>query len=105
MSATVQPTWLMLGASSAVARAFAREAAAHGGGILLAGRDTDDLERQAADLAIRPGVPAAPVPLDARDTAPHAAFAQDCAARASGPLNVFLAFGVMPGQAETDRDP
>ena len=105
MSTTAQPTWLMLGASSAVARAFAREAAAHGAGILLAGRDMDDLERQSADLAIRHGVPAAPVPFDARDTASHPAFVQDCVARAGGPLNVFLAFGIMPNQAESDRDP
>lgn len=104
MSAAVQPTWLMLGASSAVARAFAREAASHGAGILLAGRDMDDLERQAADLAIRHGVPVAPVPFDARDTASHAAFVEDCASRAAGPLNVFLAFGVMPDQTEIDRD-
>jgi short-subunit dehydrogenase len=105
MSATVQHTWLMLGASSAVARAFAREAAAHGAGILLAGRDMDDLQRQAADLAIRHGVPAAAVPFDARDIGAHAAFIADCAARAGGPLNVFLAFGVMPDQSELDRDP
>ncbi|TDG32417.1 SDR family NAD(P)-dependent oxidoreductase [Paracraurococcus ruber] len=105
MSATTNPTWLMLGASSAVARAFAREAASHGAGILLAGRDMDDLERQAADLAIRHGVPAAPVPFDARDLGSHRAFAEDCAARAGGPLNVFLAFGVMPDQAEADADP
>ena len=95
----------MLGASSAVARAFAQEAAAHGAGILLAGRDMEDLERQAADLSIRHSVPATPVPFDARDTASHAAFVEDCAARAGGPLNVFLAFGVMPDQAEADRDP
>jgi NAD(P)-dependent dehydrogenase (short-subunit alcohol dehydrogenase family) len=105
MSATMQPTWLMLGASSAVARAFAQEAASHGAGILLAGRDMEDLERQAADLSIRHNVPAAPVPFDARDTASHAAFVEDCAARAGGPLNVFLAFGVMPDQTEADRDP
>jgi NAD(P)-dependent dehydrogenase (short-subunit alcohol dehydrogenase family) len=105
MNATVEPTWLMLGASSAVARAFAREAAAHGAGILLAGRDMEDMERQAADLGIRYGVPATPVPFDARDTASHAAFVADCVARAGGPLNVFLAFGVMPDQEEVDRDP
>ncbi|MDO9706962.1 SDR family NAD(P)-dependent oxidoreductase [Paracraurococcus lichenis] len=104
-TATGAPTWLMLGASSAVARAFAREAAAHGHGVLLAGRDMDDLERQAADLAIRYEVPAAPVSFDARDHAGHAAFARDCAARAGGPLNLFLAFGSMPDQAELDADP
>lgn len=105
MSTTAQPTWLVLGASSAVARAFARQAAAHGAALLLAGRDTDDLERQAADLSIRHGVPATPVAFDARDIPSHAGFVADCAARATGPLNVFLAFGTMPEQSETDRDP
>lgn len=98
-------TWLMLGASSAVARAFAREAASHGAGVLLAGRDTEDLERQAADLAIRHGVPAAPLPFDARDVASHARFVEECMARVPGRLNVFLAFGVMPEQAEADASP
>lgn len=105
MSATMSPTWLMLGASSSVARAFAREAAAHGADLLLAGRDMEDLERQAADLRIRHGVQAVPLRFDARDFAAHAAFVQDCDARAKGTLNVFLAFGTMPAQAEADRDP
>jgi short-subunit dehydrogenase len=104
------PTWLILGASSAVARAFAREAAAHGAALLLAGRDMEDLERQAADLAIRHGVPATPLRFEARDLASHAGFVADCAARAGtgagdGLLNVFLAFGVMPDQTEADADP
>jgi short-subunit dehydrogenase len=34
-------TWLVLGASSSVARAFARRAAAAGGDLLLAGRDAE----------------------------------------------------------------
>ena len=76
------PTWLILGASSAVARAFAHEAAAHGAALLLAGRDMEDLERQAADLAIRHNVPAVPLRFEARDLQSHAAFVADCAARA-----------------------
>ncbi len=100
-------TWLILGASSAVARAFAREAASHGAALLLAGRDMEDLERQAADLAIRHGVPAAPMRFDARDLAAHAGFVADCHQRVGegGLLNVFLAFGVMPEQEAADADP
>ena len=49
-------TWLILGGSSSVARAFARRAAAAGADILLAGRDIEDLERTASDIAIRHAV-------------------------------------------------
>jgi short-subunit dehydrogenase len=95
----------MLGASSAVARAFAREAAAHGANLLLAGRDLEDLDRQAADLRVRHGVQAEPLFFDAQDFDAHTAFARDCDGRAGGMLNVFLAFGVMPSQDDADRDP
>ncbi|MGQ9368824.1 SDR family NAD(P)-dependent oxidoreductase [Azospirillum sp. ST 5-10] len=97
-------TWLILGASSAVARAFARVAARQGCAVLLAGRDRDDLERTAADLATRCGVPAEALPFDAADTASHAAFAARARAAAPGTLNVFLAFGLMPEQAAMERD-
>ncbi|MBI3710653.1 MAG: short-chain dehydrogenase, partial [Proteobacteria bacterium] len=46
--------WVVLGASSAIARAFARAAAA-GADIVLAGRDHADLEIGAADLRARYG--------------------------------------------------
>jgi short-subunit dehydrogenase len=105
--AGIAGTWLVLGASSAVARAFARRAAAEGAArLLLAGRDGEDLGRQAADLRIRHGVEAEVLEFDARDLAAHAAFAQQAASRATdGTLNVFLAFGVMPAQEEAERDP
>lgn len=99
-------TWLILGASSAVARAFAREAAAHGATLLLAGRDMPDLECQAADLTIRHQVAAVPLRFDAGDLASHAGFVARCLSQAGGGfLNVFLAFGVMPDQADADADP
>jgi NADP-dependent 3-hydroxy acid dehydrogenase YdfG len=102
----VSDTWVILGASSAVARAFAREAASHGAALVLAGRDMEDLEHQAADLAIRYGVPAMPMRFEARDLATHAGFVAECRRRAGdGLLNVFLAFGVMPDQAAADADP
>ena len=41
--APMTETWIVLGASSSMARAFARAVAERGGGLLLAGRDGDDL--------------------------------------------------------------
>jgi decaprenylphospho-beta-D-erythro-pentofuranosid-2-ulose 2-reductase len=104
MSAT--DTWLVLGASSAIARAFARVAAAEGADVLLAGRDRDDLGKTAADIALRSGRRVAVLDFDALDHDSHAALIARARAEAgSGTLNLFLAFGTMPSQAEIDADP
>jgi len=96
-------TWLVLGASSSVARAFARRVAAAGADLLLAGRDAEDLERSAADLRLRSGGHAEALAFDAADFAAHAAFVERCRAQ-GGRLNVFLAFGAMPPQSAIDAD-
>lgn len=97
--------WLILGASSAIARAFARHAAMQGDEVILAGRDLADLEASAADAVLR-GAPASHVlDFDARDHASHPAFAAQANELAGArELRVFLAFGAMPGQAEIDVD-
>ncbi len=48
-------SWLVLGASSSVARAFARVAAEDGADIILAGRDMVDMVHTAEDVSIRTG--------------------------------------------------
>lgn len=104
-AAAPRPIWLVLGASSAIARAFARAAAAEGANVLLAGRDRSDLQASAADLKVRYGVEAEVLPFDAEDSGGHAAFAAAVeAAAGEAELNIFLAFGSMPSQAEIDRD-
>jgi short-subunit dehydrogenase len=97
-------TWLVLGASSAIARALAREAAARGAAIILAGRDDDDLRRTAVDIGVAYGVIASTAPFDALDHAGHAALAANLA-DIPGVLNVALLFGIMPDQAAIDTDP
>jgi short-subunit dehydrogenase len=96
-------TWLILGGSSSVARAFAFEVARDGSDVLLAGRDTEDLARTAADLNIRTGRKATALEFDATAHDTHTQFVETCRGRAER-LNVFLAFGIMPSQEETDRD-
>jgi len=96
-------TWLILGASSSVARAFARAAAEDGADIILAGRDMDDMTLSAEDVSIRTGRDVDVVAFDAEDISGHAAFVADVTRRA-GFLNVFLAFGAMPEQDEIDGD-
>lgn len=97
-------TWVVLGGSSAIARAFAREAAARGCDLLLAGRDLEDIARSAADAGIRGGRRAEALAFDAADPESHAAFVETCRAKAEGPINLFLAFGYMPEQAAAERD-
>lgn len=102
---TLAETWLVLGASSAIARAFARVAAAEGADIILAGRDRDDLDLTASDIAIRTRRRVVVFDFDATDFESHAALMQRAREEAgAGTLNVFLAFGTMPAQAEIDRD-
>ncbi len=97
-------TWLVLGATSGIARAFALEAAAHGAKVLLAGRDLEDMADTAADLVIRHGAGVEVLAFDATDFAGHPEFVARSAKAASGTLNVFLAFAQMTEQAEMDGD-
>ncbi len=103
---TVPDTWLVLGASSAIARGFARAAAAANANIVLAGRDITDLEATAADLRVRFDQRVEVVEFDARRPVSHAE-TLDKARTFAGPstLNLFVAVGVMPSQAEIDADP
>lgn len=98
--------WLVLGASSAIARSFALAAAKAGADIVLAGRDLADLEANAADIRLRTGRDVVAVPFDAGDLVGHADFVAE-ARRIAGAatLNVFLAFGTMPPQSEIDEAP
>ncbi len=55
---------LILGATSSIGRAVAAEFAANGYGLALTARDAAELERVAADLGLRYGVPVTAFPLD-----------------------------------------
>jgi decaprenylphospho-beta-D-erythro-pentofuranosid-2-ulose 2-reductase len=102
---TPAQTWLVLGASSAIARAFARVAAEDGADIILAGRDREDLDSTAADIAIRARRRVSVFEFDALDFRSHAALLQRAREEAgTGILNIFLAFGTMPSQAEIDQE-
>ena len=97
--------WVILGASSALARAFAHQVADLGADVIVAGRDLDDLSATAADLAIRYGVETHVLPFDAGDTDGHDAAVERISELSRKPVSVFLAFAVMPTQDEIDADP
>ncbi len=107
MSTERAACWLVLGASSAIARAFAEIAAENGARIMLAGRDIDDLERTAGHLRVRFGAETAVFAFDAREGASHAQFAAQIGDRLRDGevLNVLLAFAAMPPQAAIEAEP
>jgi NAD(P)-dependent dehydrogenase (short-subunit alcohol dehydrogenase family) len=97
--------WLILGATSPIAREFARLAAAGGADIVLAGRDLEDMERSATDIRVRSDRAVSVVEFDALDMAAHEAFARRFDEAGEGPVGIFVAFGFMPAQAEIDAAP
>ncbi|MEX2431395.1 MAG: SDR family NAD(P)-dependent oxidoreductase [Dehalococcoidia bacterium] len=99
-----QKTWLVLGATSPIAGAFATLVAQRGDRVLIAGRDANETERVTADVRLRTGADVSALPFEATAFDEHEAFVQRCAERAQGTLNVFLAFGTMPLQEDIDRD-
>jgi decaprenylphospho-beta-D-erythro-pentofuranosid-2-ulose 2-reductase len=96
-------TWIVLGASSSIGRAFARRVTADGANVILAGRDTDDLQRIAADVNLRSGRDVDVLYFDAQATGQHEEFVEKCVRR-DGPIDVMLLFGAMPEQEATDGD-
>ncbi len=99
-----QETWLILGATSSIARAFALQVAAEGSAVLLAGRDTEDMACTAANLRIRYAVTAETVKFDARIPATHQVLVETARKR-EGTINVAVFLGSMPSQTEIDAEP
>jgi short-subunit dehydrogenase len=96
-------TWLILGASSALGRAFARRAARDGARLLLAGRDMADIADCAADLRTRFAADVDVIAFDAVAPRSHEAVAARLSA-AERP-NVLLAFGASETQTALEREP
>lgn len=97
-------TWIILGGTSTIARSFARKTAERGDGVILAGRDMDDLATSATDCGLRGAPVAEAIAFDARDRASF----QPILARArkiEGRIGVAIFVGSMPAQEEIDDDP
>lgn len=100
-----RPTVVVLGATSAIARATAGRLAARGYGLLLAGRDPEELGWIAADLRVRHAVPVESVPFEALGFETHEGFVRECADRSGGALaGVLLCFGYLGDQVRAEGD-
>ncbi len=97
-------SWIILGATSSMARAFARSVAERGDRVIVAGRDMADLKAMATDLALRGAASAEAMRFDARDPATFGPIVQK-AELEPGEINVAVFVGSMPAQAEIDADP
>jgi short-subunit dehydrogenase len=97
-------TWIILGATSSMARAFARKMAGAGDGVLLAGRDADDLAALAGDCHLRGARIAEAVAFDARDPSGFAGLIARLRAE-EGTLSAAVFVGSMPEQSAIDADP
>ncbi len=96
--------WIIVGATSAIARAFARQCAEQGAALLLLGRDMPALKRIAADCRVRGALDAEAMGFDARKPEKFQALI-DSLASSSDILNAAVFVGSMPEQAEIDADP
>ena len=94
---------LILGATSAIARATAAAFAARGDALYLASRDEEELRRIAADLRLRYGVEVRHGAFDAEATATHEVFFSSVLAAVPDLSGVVLAFGYL-GDQHAARD-
>ena len=97
-------TWIILGATSSMARALARALAEQGHSLLLAGRDMDDIKRLAADCTARGAAMAEAVTFDARKPATFTPLIEKLSDQ-EGMLNAAVFVGSMPEQEAIDNDP
>ena len=96
-------TVLILGATSAIARATAAAFAARGDALYLASRDLDELQRLATDLRLRHGVEVRYGLFDAEAISTHETFFQSVTEEMPNLSGVVLAFGYL-GDQQAARD-
>lgn len=95
---------LILGATSAIAHAYARRKAVDGASFVLAGRREEMLEANAADLTARGAASVAIVAADLADPSSIETTLAACSVYLSAFDEVLLAYGILgkQGRAETD---
>lgn len=97
-------SWIILGATSGMARPFIRRLAESGAQLFLAGRRMEELEALAADCRLRGAAKAEVMAFDARNPANYADLI-DRFVQEQGTLNAAVFAGSMPDQAQIDATP
>ncbi|WP_455385548.1 SDR family oxidoreductase [Acidihalobacter prosperus] len=95
---------LIVGATSAIARAVAAELARRGHALFLTARDGEELERIAADLRLRYELPVDAEPFDLADIDAHASLLQKVETSAGPLFGVVLASGSLGDAGRTRED-
>ena len=94
---------IIVGATSAIARAVIRACAQRGDRLVIAGRDFEECERIAADVRTRFGTLAIPLHVDL-ESMQSADFARACGAALDGAIdNLVLCQGFMADQEEAQK--
>ena len=100
-----QGTILLVGATSALGRAFAGALAKKGYALVLAGRSEDEISRVAADIRLRFGVQTAVEVYDARESDASEALLLRAIDQVPGSLaGLVLCHGSMPDEVQTRGD-
>lgn len=96
---------IVVGATSSIGAAVARELAARGHALVLGARDEDELERLASDLALRSGARVVSRKFEAADFSSHAAFFDE-ATRAfpEGVEGIVVCHGALAPSGKLDAD-
>lgn len=96
---------VILGATSAIARATAIELGQRGYGLILASRDVEENEAIASDVRVRTGATVSALPFEAEDTSSHAGFFTQCRDHFGEDIaGVVLCFGYLEDQTAAQRD-
>ncbi len=100
------PTVLILGATSGIARALGAEFASHKYSLILAGRNSDELQVLAADLGLRYRIEVETLLLDMLEFQKAESTLQPCLDRAGDELEgVILCVGYLGDQQTAQSDP
>ena len=97
-------TWIILGATSGMARAFIRDMAEEGHGLILCGRKQEVMEEIATDCRARGAGFVDLMPIDMRDPDSFSPIVEK-ASGLSGMINVAVLTGTMPPQDQIDANP
>lgn len=98
-------TWIVLGATGVIGRAFARLAAQEGNDVILTGKSSEDMTLAARDVRARyPDVDVSVVELDTGDLESFPKTVAQCEETAKNIISVFSALETVYSQKECGRD-